>query len=521
MSTGLELLNVGARVMGALHEEYLHQLREDTRRGLLGRAKANLSPGGTPYGYRTEAIGGEGQGSRVVIHQDEAATVRLLVELYLSGAGLREVAHQLNAQGIPSPRARALRDRRPSWAPNTIREMLRNPVYVGRSIFNRTEWIKDHETGRRRRHARPPSEWVIQERPELAIIDADTFERVQAETRRRAGRRPRKADGASFAGSQRGHTTGGRHLLSGLLECGVCAGGFHALNGAARYGCSWRRARGSTVCTNDRTAPRLELEGRILAAVAKLLTPEVVTYAAEQTFQLVEAGLDQPAPPDPRLTELEFQLEVLRQLGQQGRAVAHLVAELEAERARLAEPARPAPVDLDQLRPVIEARVREMRAAFEVSPDDCRAAFRADHQLLDHLPRQAEPAVQGLELRAHQAVLVLRLLVHRPRIGTFTPQRPKTLVSSTSRLGSSICAAIVRACSADPTRSEARPIRSITQAVEPRVAASIRPAPAIRERIATPSCERSLLHRASPERTAALTALRRFPAHAARRGAAG
>jgi hypothetical protein len=34
-------------------------------------------------------------------------------------------------------------------------------------------------------------------------------------------------------------------------------------------------------------------------------------------------------------------------------------------------------VDLDQLRPVIEARVREMRAAFEGSPDDCRAAFRA------------------------------------------------------------------------------------------------------------------------------------------------
>ena len=33
-------------------------------------------------------------------------------------------------------------------------------------------------------------------------------------------------------------------------------------------------------------------------------------------------------------------------------------------------------MDLDQLRPVIKARVVEMRAAFEGSPDDCRAAFR-------------------------------------------------------------------------------------------------------------------------------------------------
>src|SRR4030095_16032218 len=34
VSTGLDLLNVGARVMGVFAEEYLHKLREDTRRGL-------------------------------------------------------------------------------------------------------------------------------------------------------------------------------------------------------------------------------------------------------------------------------------------------------------------------------------------------------------------------------------------------------------------------------------------------------------------------------------------------------
>jgi hypothetical protein len=37
------------------------------------------------------------------------------------------------------------------------RELL-NPMYTGQRIFNRTKWIKDHETGRRRRFARLESE---------------------------------------------------------------------------------------------------------------------------------------------------------------------------------------------------------------------------------------------------------------------------------------------------------------------------------------------------------------------------
>src|SRR5215510_3806112 len=34
-----------------------------------------------------------------------------------------------------------------SWAPTAIREMLRNPIYRGERVWNRSEWVKDHETG--------------------------------------------------------------------------------------------------------------------------------------------------------------------------------------------------------------------------------------------------------------------------------------------------------------------------------------------------------------------------------------
>ncbi len=53
-ATGLDLFNVGAKVMGVLNEEYLAKLGADTHRGLRGRAERKLWTGGRPFGYAIE-----------------------------------------------------------------------------------------------------------------------------------------------------------------------------------------------------------------------------------------------------------------------------------------------------------------------------------------------------------------------------------------------------------------------------------------------------------------------------------
>jgi DNA invertase Pin-like site-specific DNA recombinase len=55
-STGLDLENVGARVMGVVAEEYLEKVRQDTHRGLHGAFDRKHATGGSPFGYRTEPI---------------------------------------------------------------------------------------------------------------------------------------------------------------------------------------------------------------------------------------------------------------------------------------------------------------------------------------------------------------------------------------------------------------------------------------------------------------------------------
>ena len=344
-STGLDLFNVGAKVMGVMNEEYLVKLRADVQRGLRGRAERGFSAGGLPYGYRSVPVGSGrfdphgaeiASGYRLEVDHDQADTVRRIFALYATGIGLRAIAHDLNADGIPSPRGKG-------WAPSALRALLLNPIYRGEYVWNRSEWVKDHETGKRKRFERPESEWVRQELPELRIVSDRQWSDVQACFDRHSREYARTAEGRIVAKTARTAKT--RHLLSGLLECGVCGGTYYALNGRGEFGCSWHRDRGAAVCANGFRIARQELEDRVLGAVReRILIPENVAYAVELALEIVRARL---APSDvdgdrKRLADLEAKIERAVDLAIEtgGISVAkRKLATLEQERATIA--ARP------------------------------------------------------------------------------------------------------------------------------------------------------------------------------------
>ncbi|WP_247381795.1 MULTISPECIES: recombinase family protein [unclassified Bradyrhizobium] len=64
------------------------------------------------------------------------------------------------------------------WGPSTIHGnpkrgvgILNNELYVGRLVWNRLRYLKDPDTGKRVSRLNPESEWVVQEVPEMRIID--------------------------------------------------------------------------------------------------------------------------------------------------------------------------------------------------------------------------------------------------------------------------------------------------------------------------------------------------------------
>jgi len=163
---------------------------------------------------------------------------------------LRTIAQHLNTERAPSPR-------RKGWSSSALQAMLQNPIYQGTYLWNRSEWIKEHETGRRRRFERPESEWLRREMPELAIVSPELWARVELLRMERTTGYPRRADRRLTGRARACHKVVSRHLLSGLLKCAECGGAFFALRRESSYGCGWRRDRGKAVCGNRlRATPR-------------------------------------------------------------------------------------------------------------------------------------------------------------------------------------------------------------------------------------------------------------------------
>lgn len=385
--TGLDLFNVGAQVMGVMNEQYLVKLRADTQRGLRGRVERGFSGGGCPYGYRSVPV----PSGRVDAHgrdvpagyrwerdEEQAAVVRHIFEWYVAGEGLKAIARRLNRDGVPSPRPRATR-RRQGWSFTAIHPLLQNAIYKGEYVWNRSEWIKDHETGSRRRYDRPESEWVRQHDEAWRIVPDALWEAAQHHRaeRSRVVHRP-GSNQFSGKGPRRGRP---RTLLGGFLACGVCGSAIYQLY-ANKVGCG-RHEADPALCNNDLRVPRAEIEDRVLRGVEEqVLRPEHLAYVVEEALAAAERP-DRRAAAERELAEVERKVARLLAVAEAGGAeVTDVVARLRERRAErdqlrteLQALRDQAPVDPVQLQTEIEAAVASVRGLLLGDPERGREAL--------------------------------------------------------------------------------------------------------------------------------------------------
>lgn len=270
-------LHVGLK--GTMNALFLKDLADKTRRGLRGRVEAGKSGGGNSYGYEViksfDETGKALTGDRK-IKGPEAGIIRQIFADFADGKSPRAIAHALNRDNIPGPRAK-------SWTGSTIRGhakrgtgILNNELYIGKLVWNKLHYRKNPDSGRRVSRLNPKSDWIIKAVPDLQIIDQALWDRVKA---RQAEIQEKYQDQAEVPhpGQRRNalnHTHRPKHLLSGLLTCGGCGGRYSIVN-QDRYGCFNRTQRGT--CTQRKTVKRLEIEERVLAGLKdKLLHPDLV-----------------------------------------------------------------------------------------------------------------------------------------------------------------------------------------------------------------------------------------------------
>ena len=342
-------LHVGLK--GTMNALFLKDLAQKTWRGLEGRVRQGSSGGGLCYGYdvvkkiddRGERIRGER-----LINSGEAAIIRRIFSAFAGGSSPRAIAKKLNAEGIPGPGGRA-------WSDTTIRGhhtrrtgLLRNALYVGRLIWNRQRYVKDPATGRRLARPNPESAWIIQEVPELRIIEAGLWESVQAQLANiRGSESVVRARSTRFWEKRRS-----RHMLTGLATCGVCGSPLASV-GKDYLACSAARRQGT--CTNRRSMRRSALEGLILDALkSQLMQPdavkEFVAAFHEEANRLMATQEQELGGKQTEFAKVQRQVESLvdaianglRSSDLQSRLDA-LAARKETLRAELASAPRPAP----------------------------------------------------------------------------------------------------------------------------------------------------------------------------------
>lgn len=335
LADGYDSRGSGAKMIrgmrGIINEMYLDDLRAKTHRGLSGQFARGYHAGGMSYGYRSVADGENGHHLEIV--EEQAEWVRKIFVWYAGGWGVARIAARLNEMGVRTARGG-------TWAASAIhgREdrgtgILNNELYRGVYVWNRAQFVKDPDTGRRQRVDRPAHEVLRREEPGLRIVSEELWE---------MSRRPKLTPGGP---GSRGKTY--TTLFGGILRCARCGGAVTALN-THQYGCSTRRERGRAVCGGI-TVSRLQLDRRMLAEVREqLLAPAALAKLQSRVdYWLAEAR--RAAAGDTaraRREELDGEIgrlvDAVASMGQSPALVTRL-KQAEAQRASLSAPKEEVP----------------------------------------------------------------------------------------------------------------------------------------------------------------------------------
>lgn len=131
-----------------------------------------------PYGYERVKLKNE-KGYTLTPVPEQAEVVKMIFNLYVNGLngehmGTAKIARYLNSLGIKSAKA-------DTWAPVTVRDMLRNPVYNGKIKWNFRPTNMKMQNGVvvKSRPRNEKSNTVLCDGLHPAIIDDITFTRAQ------------------------------------------------------------------------------------------------------------------------------------------------------------------------------------------------------------------------------------------------------------------------------------------------------------------------------------------------------
>ena len=235
-STGISMGRLVLNVLLSFAQFEREIIAERTRDKIAATRRKGKWTGGTPIlGYDVDP-----HANRLVVNAEEAERVRAIFALYLEHEALVPVVEELERRRWVNKRWLTKAGHERGGLPFTktnLHRLLTNVSYAGRVRYKTEVHAGEH----------------------AAIVDAETFERVQALLR------------SNGPGCGRARTRGSA-LLQGVLRCAPCGCSMtpaHTKRGSRRYRyytCTNAQKRGWTACPS-RSIPAAEMDKVVLAQI--------------------------------------------------------------------------------------------------------------------------------------------------------------------------------------------------------------------------------------------------------------
>ena len=256
--------NIMIPIQGVLNENHCAETSAKIREVFdMKRSKGEYIGGFGPYGY----IRNPENKHQLVVDPEAADVVKDIFQKYLGGMSKSGIIHYLNEHGVLCPSRykkeklglkycnphvdSGMEEGKPIlWSVVSINNILSNRVYCGDMVQGRQR-IKSYKI--HIQEYTPEDEWFIVENTHEAIIDRETFEKVQTLLNRNTRTKP----GARKV-----------YLFSGFLRCGDCGKGIvrSEMRGYVYYYCRTYKSQSKAACTKH-SIRHDALEKAVLCAI--------------------------------------------------------------------------------------------------------------------------------------------------------------------------------------------------------------------------------------------------------------
>ena len=268
-----------------IHGAFAQSESEDTSSRVRWGIQQSMRTGKANIQFKTLLGYKKGSDGEMVIVPEQAETVKLIYEMYLSGKTLRSIKESLEARGLRNAAGTT------EWTTSNLRTILSDEKYCG-DVLRQKTFIRDCISKQVIKNTGQRPKYLIQNHHD-AIIPREQFDAVQFEMARRRVQTDRSRKSVPTGAGK----YSGKYALSGLLFCGECGTAYRRVvwtqHGEKRavWRCTSRLDYGKKYCKDSPTLDEEPLQQAVLVAINASMSDHGVL-----TAQLTDAMEQELAP---------------------------------------------------------------------------------------------------------------------------------------------------------------------------------------------------------------------------------